>query len=98
MKLKMKKGIRFFQEDGNTYLLNAYTRDFVKIDHYGTIMFDLVREKEDFDDILSSLYQVYPEEDPKEVKKALTAFVEGMENHSIFEVTGIASEADISER
>jgi hypothetical protein len=94
MKVSLRKGVRFFQEDGNTHLLNAYTSNIVKIDHYGTVMFDLIREEDDFDKILKKLCTVYPEEDTQTVKKALLEFLKGMETNNILEVDSIESETN----
>lgn len=93
MNVTVRKGVRFFQEDGKTHLLNAYTGEIVKIDHYGTIMFDLIREEHDFDSILHELCITYPQENGQTVKKALLEFVKGMEAHNILEVNNGETEA-----
>ncbi|MGD2249159.1 MAG: PqqD family peptide modification chaperone [Candidatus Methanofastidiosia archaeon] len=98
MKVSLRKGVRFFQEEGNTHLLNAYTNNIVKIDQYGTVMFDMIREEDDFDKILKKMCTVYPEEETQTVKKALLEFVKGMESHNIFEVDSVESKANAQER
>jgi hypothetical protein len=88
MKFTLKKGVRHFTEKKSkkTHLSNPYTKNRIKVDSLGTIMFNLMKEKGTFDDVLKSLCEMYPDENPEEIKEALTGFVSGLEEHNIFEV------------
>ena len=89
MKFTLKKGVRSFTEKKSkkTHLSNPYEKSRIKVDSLGTVMVNLMREKGSFDDVLESLCQMYPDENPQEIKEALTKFVKGLEEHNIFEVT-----------
>lgn len=88
MKFKLKKGVRFFTGRNGAYIkmLNPYTQNIVRMDETGNVIFDLLREMGDFDEVLSSLCEKYPDEDPAEVATVLHDVVKNLESHNIIEV------------
>ena len=100
MKFTLKKGVRYFTEEksNRTHLSNPYTKNRIKVDSLGTVMVNLMREKGIFDDVLKSLCEMYPDENPEEIKDALHRFIRGLEEQNIFEVIDDEGDTVIEER
>lgn len=88
MKINLIKGVRFFTGRNGAYIkmLNPYTQNIVRMDETGNVIFGLLQEMGDFDEVLSSLCEKYPDEDPAEVGSVLHDVIKNLESHNIIEV------------
>ncbi|MBU7046760.1 MAG: PqqD family peptide modification chaperone [Theionarchaea archaeon] len=100
MKFTVRKGVRHFTEKKSkkTHLSNPYTKNRIKVDSLGTIMFNLMKDEGTFDDVMEKLCTMYPDENPDEIREALHGFVRGLEEHNIFEVIDDESDTASKER